>query len=446
MRINAILFALTLLPAAASAQTMLSLEQVRQMALEHNIKLRTADNNIRMAQEQQRQAFTAYFPQISSTGMAFKSNEDILKAKINTADVIPSSLGQAIPQNILSQIPAQMKVGFLDRGLLLGVTAMQPLFMGGQIVNGNKLAKVGVEVSQLQRKQSENDVRLNAERYFWQVVRLKENIKTIHAIDSLLLKIEDDVKASVEAGVALPNDLLQVQLRRNEVESNKVKAENGLELSKMMLAQYIGMDGEPIDVSASVDRDHVPEFPLSLKADHDLSVKATPEYRMLQKNVEAKTLQRRMETGKRLPSLAVGASYHHTDMLHTTNNFGTIFATVKIPISDWWGGSHAIKRSKLAEQNAREQLADQSQMLRIRMQKNWNDVSDAYRQLTIAHKSIEQSKENLRLHADYYNAGTANISDLLEAEQLYQQSCDHYIESFSDLQTKIIEYRNSIGQ
>jgi outer membrane protein TolC len=425
---------------------MLSLEQVRQLAMQHNIELRTADNHIRMAQEQQREAFTAYFPQLSSSGIAFKSNGDMLKAKVNTSDVLPSSLAQSLPQDLLSQVPSQMKMGFLDRGLLFGVTAMQPLFMGGRIVNGNKLAKVGVEAAQLQRRQSENDVRLNAERYFWQVVRLKENLKTLHAIDSLLSRMEDDVNAAVEAGVALPNDLLQVQLRRNEVESNKVNAENGLALSKMMLAQYIGMDGQPIDVSASVSRDRVPEFPLSLKADHDLAVKTTPEYGMLQKNVEAKTLQRRLEIGKRLPSVAVGASLQHTDLFHAKNDFAAVFATVRIPISDWWGGSHAIKRSKLAEQNAREELEDQSQLLRIRMQKNWNDVSDAYRQLTIAHKSISQSEENLRLHTDYYNAGTASISDLLEAEQLYQQSCDHYIESYSLLQTKITEYRNSIGQ
>ena len=446
MKINAISFILALLPAIASAQETLTLEQVRQLAEKNNIHLRTVENNVLMAREQQREAFTAYFPQVSSSGMAFKSNHDMLKGKFNTADALPSSLAENIPADILSQIPAQMEVGLLDRGLLFGVTAMQPVFMGGQIVNGNKLAKVGLETSQLQRHLAGNEVRLTAERYFWQVVQLKENLKTIDVVDSLLLRIEDDVKASVEAGVALPNDLLQVQLRRNEVESNRVKAENGLQLTKMMLAQYIGKDGQDIDVSASVDRNQLPEFPLSLKADHDKAVMGTSEYQLLRKNVEAKALQRKLETGKRLPSLAVGVGYNYTDMLNTHNNFATVFATVKIPISDWWGGSHAIKRSRIAEQNARDQLVDQSQLLRIRMQKDWNDVSDAYRQLTIAHRSIEQSAENLRLHSDYYHAGTASISDLLEAEQLYQQSCDRYVESFATLQTKIMEYRNSIGK
>lgn len=56
-----------------------------------------------------------------------------------------------------------------------GVTAVQPLFAGGQIVNGNKLAGLGVDVSKLQLEKSENDVELTAEQYFWQLVALNEN-------------------------------------------------------------------------------------------------------------------------------------------------------------------------------------------------------------------------------------------------------------------------------
>ena len=36
-------------------------------------------------------------------------------------------------------------------------------------------------------------------------------------------------------------------------------------------------------------------------------------------------------------------------------------------------------------------LSDNAELLKIRMQKNWNDVDDAYKQLVLAKKSIEQS-------------------------------------------------------
>lgn len=132
--------------------------------------------------------------------------------------------------------------------------------------------------------------------------------------------------------------------------------------------------------------------------------------------------------------------------MHQSNRFGMVFATVSVPISDWWGGSHAVRRKRLAEQNAREQLVDSSEKLRIRMQKDGDDVDDAYKQLALAKKGMEQSEENLRLNRNYYQAGTATISDLLTAQQLFQQMRDDYVDAFTTLRLKMTEYEKSVGR
>jgi hypothetical protein len=38
------------------------------------------------------------------------------------------------------------------------------------------------------------------------------------------------------------------------------------------------------------------------------------------------------------------------------------------------------------------------------------------------------------------------MSDLLEAQMLYQQSCDKYTDAFADYQNKLLEYKQAIGQ
>ena len=123
-----------------------------------------------------------------------------------------------------------------------------------------------------------------------------------------------------------------------------------------------------------------------------------------------------------------------------------VFATVSVPIFDWWGGSHAIKRKKLEQQQAQEQLYDNAELLKIRMQSAWNSVEESYQQLLLAQRSIEQAEENLRLNRDYYNAGMSKMSDLLEAQMLYQQSCDKRTDAFAEYQNKILEYRQATGQ
>lgn len=333
----------------------------------------------------------------------------------------------------------------INKGVMAGVMAVQPVFAGGQIVNGNKLAQVGVAVSELQKQVSANAVTLQAEQYFWQIVALKEKQKTLEAVEKMLKKLEKDADAAVKAGVGMRNDLLKVQLKENEIESNKLKLANGLKLARMVLAQYIGAEGD-IDVHTTIDPSVVPAWPL-LKVDDAQAVATTPEYQLLQRQVEATKLQRRMEVGKQLPKVAIGVGYNYYDMQRgMKNNFGAAFATVSVPISQWWGGSHAIKRKRLAEESAQQQLTDNAQLLKIRIQKNWNDLDDAYKQLLLAKKGIDQSEENLRLNRNFYQAGTITMNDLLDAQQQFQQSHDRYTEAYAALQTKMIEYEQSIGR
>lgn len=434
-----------LLGLTANAQETLTLQQVKERALAHNINIRTADNAILQAREQKKEAQTLYFPQVSAVGMGFKSTTELIKGDIKVADLLPSSLAAAIPSSIASMLPSNISYGMIDKGVIAGVTAIQPIFAGGQIVNGNKLAKVGVEVSELQKRVSANTVELTAEQYYWQIISLKEKQKTLETVGEMLKNLEKDAAAAVKAGVGMRNDLLEVQLKQNEIESNKLKLENGLKLARMALAQYIGTEGG-IDVSTTIDASALPAYPM-IKVDHSTAVAATSEYQLLQKNVDATSLQRKMEEGKRLPTVGVGVGYNYMNMgSGIKNNFGAVFATVTIPISQWWSGLYAIKRKKLAEENARQQLTDNAQLLEIRLHKNWNDVDNAYKQLVLAKKSIEQSEENLRLNRNFYHAGTVTMNNLLDAQQKYQQCRDQYTDAYAALQTKILEYEQSIGK
>lgn len=445
MKKNIIVAALFLSGLTASAQQVLTLQQIKEQALAHNISIRTAEGAVREAREQKKEAFANYFPQVSATGMGFKTNTNMLKTSINTASVLPSSLASVLPPALLSAIPPELSFSMLDRGLMAGVAAVQPLFAGGRIINGNKLARAGVEVSEIQKQMSENNVELTATQYYWQIISLKEKQRTLDAVDAMLRQLEHDATMAVKAGVGMRNDLLQVQLRQNEVESNRIKLDNGLRLARRMLAQYIGAEGE-IDVNDTVNTASMPPFLIQEVNNYD-AVAATPEYKLLQKNVEVTRLQKQMEIGKNMPSIGIGATYSHYNMAEgMKNTFGMVFATVTVPISQWWGGAHAIKRRQIAEDVARRQLADNRQQLAIRIQKNRDDVNDAYKQLAIARKGIEQSEENLRLNRNFYQAGTVTMNNLLDAQQKYQQCRDRYIEAYAAWQIKIVEYEQSIGR
>ena len=170
------------------------------------------------------------------------------------------------------------------------------------------------------------------------------------------------------------------------------------------------------------------------------------QYRLLEKNVEANRLQHKMKVGENLPTVSAGAVYTYNNLMDEGRGVGMLMATVSVPISGWWGGSHAIKKQRLAYEQARDQMADASQKLVINMNNCWANVETSHKQLAIARKSIEQSEENLRLNNDYYRAGTTTMSDLLDAQSSYQQSRDKYVDAYIDYQQNLLKYRQATGQ
>ena len=430
------------------AQSTYTLEQILDSARHNNITLRNAQRSVDAAEQQRKEAFTKYFPTISATGFGFTANKGMAKMEINLSDYITPEIAAAIahsgiiPVEALASLGQPISMEMMKKGVMGSLVAMQPVFAGGQIINGNKLAKVGEEVSRLQFQLSENEVEKTAEQYYWQIVSLEEKLKTIAAVKALLNDIHKDVSVAVKAGVAMRNDLLQVELRQNDVESQELTLNNSISLLRMLLAQYCGL--QSTDYLLSYDPEV--QSPMMEKQDHQLALLNTAEYQLLGKQVEATKLQHKMAIGSYLPTVAVGGGLVYHNMLESGRSFGMLMATVSIPISDWWGGSHAIKRKKIERQKAIDQLADNSELLKINMQSAWNNVQETYNQLIIAKRSIEQASENLRLNRDYYNAGTITMSDLLEAQLLYQQALDKRTDAYTNYHNKLLAYKQAIGE
>lgn len=422
------------------AHHVLTLEQCRDAALNHNIAVRSAHRSLEKAQEQKKEAFTKYFPSVSAAGFTYHASKDVVRGDINTSDVIPSSIASSIPEAIATMIPSTVPIGLMRNGTAAGITAVQPVFVGGQIINGNKLAKVGVAAADLQRQLTEREVRLTTDQYYWNVVTLQEKLRTLQQTQQMLRSLEKDVSMAVKAGVALRNDLLQVQLQENRVEAAMLEVNNGIKASRQVLGQYIGMSDSAFVVSGLEAKDSTFVLPVAMRKDPSVTAANMTESRLLEQNVQGTVLSRKLEVGKNLPSVAVGAGYDYARLVHKDNTFGMVFATVSIPISSWWGGSHAIKRRKIEEQEAREQLADKQQLLSIKVEKGWDDVTVAYRKTLIARKSIEQSSENLRLNQQFYHAGTGKMTDLLEAQRQVQQSRDQWVEAVAAYQLRLAEY------
>jgi len=436
---KAILAALTI-AASAQAQTAYTLEQCRQMALDNNIKIRSARYDIEAAKSQQRDAKMAYLPTVSATGAYFHANDYLMKEKVSlTADqqqqMAATVQGLGLDPTALAGLPSEFNIEAIKHGVFVSLMALEPVYAGGRITTGNKLASLQTEVKQLQLEQSQNDVRQTVEHYYWQIVSLHEKQRTLDAAEAQLLSIKRDADNAVNAGVALKNDQLTVELKLNEIAANRIKLNNGLRLARLVLGQYIGTESEAEVADTQSPQPTEIAAPATLFIAPDEALQRRVESQLLDKSVEAQQLQKRMKQGERLPSLAVGVTAYYNDMTSISREKLIGLATLSVPISDWWS-STAVKRQQIAVEKAKEEREDNLQLLKIEMQNCYDNLDAAYQQVQIAKKSIEQSEENLRMNRDFYQAGTSSMSDLLDAQTKHQQAKDQMTDA-------LVEYQNA---
>ncbi len=188
---------------------------------------------------------------------------------------------------------------------MAGLSLTLPLYVGGKITTGNKLAKVGVEVQKIKQEKTRQDVICEADKAYFTYLAVKSRVTMLEAYMQQMDSLISMVGLSVGVDMATNNDLLRIKTKRSEVEYNLKKAHNGVELCRMALCAALGLDlatqFETEDTDLNIP-DTIQPFEPSI-------LSCRPEYRLLEQNIKAKQLDIRQAKSKMLPTLALQARY-----------------------------------------------------------------------------------------------------------------------------------------
>ncbi|ADQ80547.1 acriflavin resistance protein [Paludibacter propionicigenes WB4] len=421
----------------------LSIDSCKIYALKNNKTIKNADLEVKSALETKKSAFTNYFPKVSASGLAMRSADYLVKGTIPSMNlpVYDGNLANLATASQFAYVP-EIPINALDYINMASVSVTQPLFAGGRIVNGNKLAKIGSEVSQQKKLLNTTEVLVKTENLYWSTIALQDKMVTLTSYEKLLNQLLSDVSVSVKAGLAQRSDLLKVQLKLNEVGMNKLKLKNGISLSKEALCQHIGID---YDSTFVLIHPEVPTEFLQQSSTVD-AAKDRYEYQMLNKALEAEKLQKKMTLGEYLPQVALGGIGFVNDVANKTSSNAMAFVSVSIPISDWWGGSHKLKESQFKIEQAANKLSETTELLNLQIQQAKNELNESRFQIKTSQASVDQSKENLKVVNDNYKAGVSSMSDLLEAQALYQDSQNQFTDAVCSYKIKMANYMQAIGR
>lgn len=436
---------LPLIYVGSNSQNAYSLKDCKQLSIKNNAKVKNSTLEIKASEEIKAGLNTKYYPNVSAGFIGFKSAKDLIEMEtqggnLPVYDGDPAHLGNA---TMYAYMPGS-KMSLLNYLATGNITIAQPIYVGGKISTANDLADLGKQVSEDKFVLNKNEVLLRTEELFRQVATLNEKMKTLVTYEQFLDTIHHNAESAFNAGLATKNDVLKVDIKLSEIQINKLKLGNGIELAKMALCQQIGLQysaglvfSEPNDEPVSPD---------SLFREQENSLLQCKEYSLLKKSIVAEELQSKLKFGDYLPEFSAGAMFFYVNVMDKGNVNAMLFANLSIPVSGWWEASHTMEERKVREEMARNSQEDVTGLLRVRITKSWNDVTESYKQIDLAKKLIIQSRQNLKEYESNYNAGIINFSDLLEARAVLQQSYDQLTEVKANYQNSITRYLQATGR
>jgi len=399
----------------------LTLARCRELAVERGVSLALAREEVRAAEAQQAGAATAYLPKVEALALGVATHQPMMKfdmpgGNLPVYDGNPANLPTA---SQFAYFPGAAISGG-QQITALSLTAFQPLYAGGRIRNGNRLAALGVEAARAKEELARREALAQTEEKYWRLVSLYEKQPVLVAADRLLAALAREVASATRAGLITRNDELKLDLQRQQLAADRARLSSGIALASQDLRHQLGLSGAgPLALAPGVP---TPADPGGTPPEARLGQR--PELRLRRLAIEAATLQTELAKGKRRPSLTVGGSLMRYDVDGLTDGGqanALVFGMASVPLSALlWEGQHEEAAAALREGIARRELADTEQLLQLQLQKAWEELTAAWREVQLGDAAVAQAEVEVGEATDRHRQGLETVSSLLAA-QLRQQ-------------------------
>ena len=471
--VTAVLLLLTTVTTLAQPQKrFLTLEQCRAIALDSSAILRNAQLTEEKTDLDRKAVITNFLPKFSGYGLYLWTSDSFdydfsggaLPVYKNVygnlvPDLMKDAAGNIVYNNgipVFNQyaiIPPMTLSVDLANTFTAGVSVTQPVFMGGKIISGYRMAALGTEMAKLNSELKAEEVTVSVDEAYWMYVKTCRLLEAAESFDSTVTEVYRFVEDAIDVGMATSTDLVKVEVQRNNAALAVAKARNGKRLSMMNLCHILGL---PLTTEIEVDQsgftlDSTAVIPESIALGSD-SIENRADYRLLAGQAELKRRNVDFVRSDFLPQLGVMASYGYSyglKLMDETllNQAGfTVMATLKVPIFAWGEGYLKIKSAKKEYEMAQNELERLSGMMELEKAKNSYAVSEAALQVRLAESSLRSAENNLKVCRDQYELGMETIVNVLEAQSQWNKcSCD-YISAVADYKLSCTKYLKSIGR
>jgi outer membrane protein TolC len=396
-------------PVAAQDARVLTAEESVRRGLEHSARVREARAGADAARAVWQLERAELLPDLVAEASFTRLSDDVVDASF----MIPGL------DTALTLLPVERDRTHTELRL------EQPLFAGFRLRNQARAAAHAADAAALAAEQASADVALEIRHAYW---GLHEAAAVLEATETALAQVErhlQDVRNRVEAGAALPRDLLAAETRHGEVLLERVEAENALRVGRLELNRLVGL---PLDTPVEPADEVAPGEALPPAEDLETitarAIEGRPEILGLERDVLAARARAAAARGHWLPHLALVARYVYArPNAYFFTEQDRFHSNWEVGVSARWGIFEGGRRPALAREadasleQAEARLAGSREAAVVEVARQYLEVRRAAEALEVAGRAVRSAEESFRVARAQFTEGAALSADVLDAEQ-----------------------------
>jgi outer membrane protein TolC len=293
-------------------------------------------------------------------------------------------------------------------------------------------ARAGVQVSEEERRRTENDVAAAVAALYVALGRSSARIDEIQANVELFEKLRQLAADQKQAGIGTKLDTTRAEVQLARQQQSLLVATNERDLARLALLRAIGAD---LGAGVELTDDWTQAAPPAPALDEALAAarQGRPELALLAEQVRAAELDAAAARAERLPT--VGAQALGTESGNRVRDAAwsrTLGVAVNVPIFT----GRRIEARVAAAQAKREQLLlqqrDAERQVEQEVRRALLVLGNARSRVELAEKSVQLADDELTLASDRFKAGVASSIEVDNAQTSLAAARDARIDAQAD--------------
>ena len=433
----ALLWAAALLPAGAlEAQEPLSLAQAARIALDSHPAVEAANAGVGQAESHVRIARAGYLPRISVSESYTRSNSPVFafssllnQRSFTEADFAVERLNHpGSVQNFQSALRVE-----------------QTLFDANRTKHAIEAARLRSEMSSEQARSAEANVLLGVARTYWGARAAEE---AVTAAEAAVEAADADLKRAsnrFDAGLATRADVLAIETQLAAAREQNIRALSDGDATRAALNDALGLElDRRFELSDGMeDAEAVPQLAAFL----ELAAEQRPEIRQALFRERAAEADRRGAESALYPRAVGFGSVQADTRRFVAGGSGGWFAGVALEWDVWKGAENRarVAAARFGEQQAAAERRQAGSRAFLEVRQAHAALVAAAERVRTTEAVVERAEEAHRIIRDRYDAGLADITELLRGQSALTEARFRRLAALYDRRVSRAELSHAAG-